>query len=76
MPEVRSEPDQHANLSHCEDKEQLRRAILQLPHAQRQAVEMLKLREMTMKEAEAVTGMSIGALKVAVHRRSKPWAPC
>jgi len=50
------------------EKEELENAIEGLPAAQRTAVEMLKLREMSLKEAAAVSGMSIGALKVATHR--------
>jgi RNA polymerase sigma-70 factor (ECF subfamily) len=34
---------------------------------QRRAVEMTKLREMTLKEASAAAGTSIGALKVSAH---------
>jgi DNA-directed RNA polymerase specialized sigma24 family protein len=49
-------------------REELKNAIDDLPVAQRTAVEMLKLREMSLKEAAAVSGMSIGALKVATHR--------
>jgi RNA polymerase sigma factor (sigma-70 family) len=49
-------------------KEDLKNAIDGLPAAQRTAVEMLKLREMSLKEAASVSGMSIGALKVATHR--------
>jgi RNA polymerase sigma-70 factor (ECF subfamily) len=49
-------------------KENLKNAIDSLPVAQRTAVEMLKLREMSLKEAAAASGMSIGALKVATHR--------
>jgi RNA polymerase sigma factor (sigma-70 family) len=49
-------------------KEDLKNAIDGLPAAQRTAVEMLKLRQMSLKEAAAVSGMSIGALKVATHR--------
>jgi len=49
-------------------KEDLKNAIDGLPAAQRNAVEMLKLREMSLKDAAAVSGMSIGALKVATHR--------
>ena len=30
--------------------------------------ELLKLRELSLKEASALTGMSIGALKIATHR--------
>lgn len=50
------------------DPEKLKEAIEQLPHGQREAIEMLKLREMSLKEAAAASGASIGALKVSVHR--------
>jgi RNA polymerase sigma factor (sigma-70 family) len=46
----------------------LRQAIGELPTGQREAIEMLKLREMSLKEAAAATGTSVGALKVATHR--------
>jgi len=46
----------------------LKEAIEALPPGQRTAVELLKLREMSLKEAAATSGTSIGALKVAVHR--------
>jgi RNA polymerase sigma-70 factor (ECF subfamily) len=50
------------------DIEALARAIQALPAGQRQAVELLKLRELSLKEASTVTGLSVGALKVATHR--------
>ena len=50
------------------DPEALRRAIGKLPKGQRRAIEMLKLREMSLKEAASASGMSMVALKVAVHR--------
>ena len=50
------------------DPEALRQAIEDLSPAQRAAIEMLKLREMSLKEAAAARGTSIGALKVSVHR--------
>jgi RNA polymerase sigma-70 factor (ECF subfamily) len=43
-------------------------AIRALPAGQRQAIELLKLKEMSLKEASTRTGLSIGALKVATHR--------
>lgn len=46
----------------------LRAAVEALPRRQRQAVELLKLRDLSLKEAAAATGMSVGALKVATHR--------
>jgi RNA polymerase sigma-70 factor (ECF subfamily) len=50
------------------DVEALQRAIEALPAGQRQAVSLLKVREYSLKEASAATGISIGALKVATHR--------
>jgi RNA polymerase sigma factor (sigma-70 family) len=46
----------------------LRVAIAQLPRGQRLAIELLKLREMSLEEASAATGSTVGALKVATHR--------
>ena len=50
------------------DSEALSQAIQALPPGQRQAVELLKLGELSLKEASAATGSSIGALKIATHR--------
>ena len=49
----------------------MREAIGVLPPGQRQAVELLKLKELSLKEAAAMTGMSVAALKVASHRGIK-----
>lgn len=49
----------------------LRRAIDDLPSGQRRAIELLKLQELSLKEAARETGMSVAALKVAVHRGMK-----
>lgn len=49
----------------------LAEAIEQLPPDQRQTIRMLKLNEMTLKEAAAASGRSIPALKVATHRAVK-----
>jgi RNA polymerase sigma factor (sigma-70 family) len=50
------------------DPEALKQAIQALPPGQREAVEMLKLHEMSLKEAAVASGVSVGALKVSVHR--------
>ncbi|BCS32618.1 RNA polymerase sigma factor [Luteitalea sp. TBR-22] len=50
------------------DLEALQAAIGHLPAGQRQAIELLKLQELSLKEAAAATGASVGALKVATHR--------
>ena len=61
-----------ANLSEERvDGHHLRDFIEALPPAQRWAVKLLKLRELSLKEAAEETGMSIGALKVAGHRAIK-----
>ena len=46
-------------------------AIAALPAAQRQAVELVKLRELSLAEAARLTGRSEGSLKVNVHRALK-----
>jgi len=53
------------------DHDALHRAISDLPPAQRRAVELLKMKELSLKEAAVETGMSIAALKVATHRALK-----
>ena len=50
------------------DPDALARAIEALPSGQRQAVQLLKLQELSLKEASAETGLSVGALKLATHR--------
>ena len=48
----------------------------QRPHGkseqgEREAVRLLKLREMSLRQAAAVSGMTVAALKAAVHRALK-----
>jgi RNA polymerase sigma-70 factor (ECF subfamily) len=50
------------------DLEVLEQALRRLPAGQRLAIELLKLQEMSLKEASATTGTSVTALKVATHR--------
>jgi RNA polymerase sigma-70 factor, ECF subfamily len=47
---------------------ELQAAIENLPPDQRQAIKLLKLKEMSLKEAALATGRSVAALKVATHR--------
>ena len=53
------------------DPEALRRAVTLLPPRQREAIELVKLRELSLKEAADLSGMSTGALKLSVHRGIK-----
>lgn len=51
--------------------QQLDSALKGLSPGQRQAIELLKLKEMSLKDAAATTGLSIAALKVTTHRALK-----
>jgi RNA polymerase sigma-70 factor (ECF subfamily) len=53
------------------DGDQLRRAIERLPAGQQRAIILLKLRELSLKDAARESGMSIASLKVAAHRGLK-----
>jgi RNA polymerase sigma-70 factor (ECF subfamily) len=53
------------------DEADLAHAIERLPPDQRQTITMLKLNEMSLKEAAAASGRSIPSLKVATHRAIK-----
>ncbi len=57
-----------ANHDETTDHARLHQAIAALPAAERQAVRLLKLEELSLKKAALRTGVSITALKVASHR--------
>lgn len=46
-------------------------ALESLPPGQREALELVKLKDMSLNEASALTGQSVGGLKVSVHRAIK-----
>ena len=50
------------------DHRALHAAIMNLPAGQSQAIQLLKLKEMSLKEAATISGLSVAALKVATHR--------
>ena len=53
------------------DEAALHAAIAALPRDQREAISLLKLKEMSLKEAALASGRSVSALKVATHRAIK-----
>ena len=53
------------------DRRDLLAAVESLPTGQRQAVVLLRLRGLSLKEAAVESGMSVAALKVASHRALK-----
>ena len=53
------------------DAQAVRDAVGRLPAVQRDAIRLIKLQEMSLRDASSVTGLSIAALKVATHRGLK-----
>lgn len=53
------------------NKRVLGNAIQHLPPGQREAVRLLKLQELSLQQAAAASGISVAALKVAMHRALK-----
>ena len=52
----------------AEASESLNRMMAELTPKQKEALELVKLKEMSLAEASAASGQSVGALKVNVHR--------
>ena len=63
-----SEPEANDDIGELGDAAALHEAVCALPEGQRQAIELVKLKELSLKEAAEVSGTSVGALKVATHR--------
>ncbi len=55
----------------AEAAESVSRMIGELTPKQKEALELVKLKEMSLAEASAASGQSVGALKVNVHRAMK-----
>jgi RNA polymerase sigma-70 factor (ECF subfamily) len=53
------------------DAEVARQAVERLPAAQREAIQLMKLQELSLRQASAASGMTVAALKVATHRGLK-----
>jgi len=66
--ETYADPAANREIAAHEDSAYLGEAIAALPPGQRQAVELLKLKELSLAEAAAESGQSVGALKVSLHR--------
>ena len=72
MPEHETFPADQANLyEKASDRRDLREAVEKLPARQRQAIRLLKQEERSLKEAAAMSGMTVASLKVATHRALK-----
>lgn len=71
LPETISGEATKDTVDRMADSETLGNALAQLPAGQRQAIELLRIKELSLKETSRVSGMSVGALKVSMHRAMK-----
>ena len=71
-PEHETFPASRAHIDdEVSDRREMIAALGRLPAGQRQAIQLLKVDELSLKEASIISGMSIAALKVATHRALK-----
>jgi RNA polymerase sigma factor (sigma-70 family) len=69
--ETFADPAANIDVEQLDASEEVQAMLQRLPPRQRAALEALKLREMSLKEAAAVSGQSVAALKVNTHRAIK-----
>ncbi len=71
MPETFAGHESKTQHDSSDDQEAIRMAMSLLSPGQRQAIELLKIQGLSLREASEVTGKSIASLKVTVHRAVK-----
>ena len=69
--ETFADPAANKDLDAGDAAQALAAMVAQLPPAQRQALELVKVKEMSLLEASKASGQSVGALKVGIHRAIK-----
>jgi RNA polymerase sigma-70 factor (ECF subfamily) len=69
--ETFADPMANQELEAGDAAQELAALVASLPASQRDALELVKVKEMSLLEASAVSGQSVGALKVSVHRAIK-----
>jgi RNA polymerase sigma factor (sigma-70 family) len=71
MPETFSGDETKSEQESSDDKGAIRDALAGLTSRQREAIELLKVRGLSLNEASARTGRSVSSLKINVHRAVK-----
>jgi len=71
MPETFSGDETKNEQEGSDDQAAVRHALASLTGGQREAVELLKLQGLSLNEASAITGKSVAALKINLHRGLK-----
>ncbi len=66
--ETYADPRANKDLEAGEAAQLVAALVGELPPGQREALELVKLKELSLAEASAVSGQSVGGLKVGVHR--------
>ena len=69
--ETFADPGANKELDAGDAAQALAALVAELPPAQREALELVKVKEMTLLEASQASGQTVGALKVSVHRAIK-----
>ena len=69
--ETFADPAANKELEAGDAAQALMAMIADLPPGQREALELVKVKEMSLLEASQASGQSVGALKVSVHRAIK-----
>lgn len=69
--ETFADPNANRSIEATDAKDEVSEAIASLSLAQREAVELLKLRELSSTEASRISGKSVATLKVNAHRAIK-----
>lgn len=69
--ETFSDPAANKDVEQIDRADALRHAMAELPERQRRVIELLKIEEKSLKEAAAITGMSVASLKTTTHRAMK-----
>jgi len=71
LPDESPAASPEARLEREQQQREVQRAVNALPARQREAVELLRIQELSLKEAAAASEQSVGSLKVACHRAMK-----
>ncbi len=71
LPDESADASPEQQLSREQEARALRRAVQALPARQREAMQLLRMQELSLEEAAAASAQSVGSLKVALHRAMK-----
>lgn len=71
MPETFAGGEPKSGQERSDDQAAIQQSLADLTTGQREAIELVKVQGLSLKEASAVTGKSVASLKVNIHRAVK-----